>query len=217
MPRSSLLARATAAAALFILPIASASAAQAAPQRSSEQIALSVYTAANPEAAFNSLSPAEQKTFAARMKTWTSTETFSGQAVPSPPTPAEQKAMTAASTRATTSTAAVAAGGSGCWSQYKYYTWKDLNISTGNTWMTARWCSQLLNITTYSLTGQGGQGNVGVQYDGLGIRPTNRTNYEVRQGQVFKFHIGSAHAEPCMQIRGNAGGGYSFRADCNLS
>ncbi|GAA0604058.1 hypothetical protein HPO96_18405 [Kribbella sandramycini] len=170
----------------------------------SAQIALSVYNAKDPEAAFNQLSPAEQEEFAARMQTWTSEE-VSSEFKQVEPTPEELAAMGPDGARA-----------GGCWQQYKYQKWRDIGMNTGDTWMTAHWCHNGSRITSYRLSDQGGQGKLGIKYEGLGAKYANNVGWEVRQGQTFKFKIGWAHANPCMQIRGGKGL-YSFRANCNMS
>lgn len=181
------------AVAVAVVPIMTSSTASAKTPTRSEAVALSVYNAADPVAALSALSKADQRLFADRMERW-------------------QPVEGASQTRTTAPTAS-----GGCWSQYKYYSWYDVGIKTGDTWMTANWCSNGSTITSYSLTGQGGQGYKGIQYNGLGDRYVSNVGWEVRQAQVFKFSILFAHANPCMQIRGGKTGLYSFRANCNLS
>lgn len=173
--------------------------------RSSEAIALSVYGSADPQEAIAALSPTEVEAMAARIDSWTAVESAS-LTWKTKPTAAETAAMGGA----------VAQAAGGCWSQYKYYKWYDLWINTGDTWMTAHWCSNGSSITSYSLSNRGGQGYKGIAYQGLGGTYRSNVGWEVRQAQSFKFSVLWANANPCMQIRGGRTGLYSFRANCNL-
>lgn len=191
-------------AAAFTALAAVAPNASAAAEPSSDEIAAAVYASSDVPTAFAALTPDQQATFAARMSNWVAeeVETRTSQVQPDA---AELKAM----------------GGSkvagGCWYQYRYHKWKDLGINTGDTWMTARWCSSGGRMTSYKLTDQGGQGKKGIKYEGLGGAYYLNVNWEVRMAQSFKFSVVWANANPCMQIRGGGTGLYSYRADCNLS
>jgi hypothetical protein len=170
---------------------------------SSDEIAATVYNAPDAAAAFEALPADQQAVFVERMDHWTAEE-GSGEIVKRAPTAEEKAAM---------GPDAVTAGG--CYSQYKYYKWKDVWINTGDTWMTANWCHNGSRVTSYNLRNQGGQGKKGIKYEGLGGQFANNVGWEVRQAQTFKFSIKWANANPCMQIRGG-NGLYSFRANCNL-
>ena len=208
------------AVVVVLLPATAASA--SAPVLSSEATALSVYQSSNPAAAFAALPAAQQRAFADRMSTWTAVE-FQTRTWKRTPTAQEMKAMGTARASTRTSPAQHATGSAdlalagGCWSQYKYHKWYDLGLNTGDTWMTAHWCSNGSSITSYSLSNRGGQGYKGIEYKGLGGTYRSNVGWEVRQAQSFKFSVLWANANPCMQIRGGRTGLYSYRATCNLS
>ena len=169
----------------------------------SEQLALEVYLAPDPAAAMAALDPGEVAMLAERVSGWTAVE-VAGEPVKRMPTAKEKSAMGAA-----------AAGGI-CWVHARSYTWYDLGVNTGETWMTANWCGNNNGITSYSLGNRGGQGYNGVSYKGLGAYSANNVGWEVRQAQVFKFGIGFVNTSPCMQIRSGKTGLTSFQPNCNL-
>lgn len=169
----------------------------------SDQLALEVYLAADPAAAIAALDEDEVAMLAARVDGWTAVE-VAGEPVKRMPTAKEKVAMGAA------------AAGVTCWVHGRSYKWYDLGVNTGETWMTATWCGNGSNITSYALVNRGGQGYNGVSYKGLGAYTANNLGWEVRQAQVFKFSIAFASANPCMQIRSGKTGLTSFQANCNL-
>lgn len=193
----------SAAGAGVALCMVTAGLATAAGPPTSDEIAAAVYSAPDAAVAFAALSADQQAVFAARLANWTSKEVGSGPVVKRAPTTQE---------RAEAGPTALTA----CWSQYKYYKWYDAGLNTGDTWMTANWCSNSSRITSYSLSGRGGQGIAGIRYLGLGGTYVRNVGWEVRQGQQFRFSIAGAHFNPCMQIRGGRTGLYSFRNNCNL-
>ncbi|NEA35743.1 hypothetical protein [Streptomyces sp. SID13031] len=170
---------------------------------SSDEIAQSVYSAPDAAIAFAALSEHQQVMFAARTSQWKAVEVETRTSKVTP-TKQQLKAMGPST----------AAGG--CWYVYKYHDWYDVWIKTGSTWMTATWCSNGSTITSYNLSGQGGQGYKGIKYEGLGSKYVHNVGWEVRQAQQFKFNLGWANFNPCMQIRGGATGLYSFQPHCNL-
>ncbi len=178
--------------------------AQAEDQLTSEQLALSVYLAADPAAVIASLDEGELAMLAARVSSWTAVEVV-GEPVKRLPTVQEKSGLGAA------------AAATSCYSYKRTYKWSDLGVNTGETWMTANWCGNNNGITSYSLTNRGGAGNNGVSYQGLGAYSVNNVGWEVRQAQVFKFSFAWTSATPCMQIRGGKTGSTSFQPNCNLS
>ncbi len=173
----------------------------------SESIAQRVYNADDPTTTLESLSPTERRLFAQRLESdWTSVRT-EYRLVLRAATPTEASHMAGIAERAA----------SKCYSQYEYRKWYDLTVNTGDTWMTAHWCSNGTKITSYRLSGQGGQGYKGITYSGLGSRTTKDVGWEVRQAQQFKFSIWILGAQPCMQIRGGATGKYSSKGSCDLT
>lgn len=176
---------------------------------SPEEVALSVYTADDPVQAARDLTRTEAAMLADRMAaSWTSVVT-EVKLVERAPDPQELESLEA--------TSYVTTAAAKCYSQYEYRKWYDLAINTGDTWMTAHWCSNGSKITSYRLSGQGGVGYKGITYTGLGSRSTRDMGWEVRQAQQFKFTLWLLGAMPCMQIRGGATGKYSSQGSCNLS
>lgn len=113
--------------------------------------------------------------------------------------------------------AAPAATASGCWQQYKYVEWYDFGIHDGNTWMQLNWCASGGTVTSHTVTNVGGQGLGGVSYAGVIGTGATSVGWEVRSFREFKFTLGGAAANPCMQLRGGATGLYSYRSTCNRS
>ncbi len=201
------------ATALVFSATANASAVSTEDGPSSDEIAELVYSSSDPEATFESLPEDQQKLFAERVNHWTAVEVES-TLTEREPTAEEAEAI--AQANAADGSAAAAAAAGRCWSQYKYHQWWDFGTNTGDTWMTAHWCSNGSRITSYRLSNQGGAGKVGHSYAGLGGKYSNDVGWEVRQAQVFKFTFLKVTANPCMQLRTGRTGLYSFRDNCNL-
>lgn len=109
-------------------------------------------------------------------------------------------------------------GGAGCWQKYVYHEWHDFGIHDGNSWIQLNWCNDLYGkVTSQSVTNAGGQGLGGVGYGGVIGSGSRVISSQVRAFREFKFTLAGVSANPCLQIRGNAGGSSSTLTTCNLS
>ena len=183
--------------------------------RDVKAVVQSVFASPNPEAAVSALSGQEKASFIASFSNLT-TDSLVGPALPA--TSLGVSPRLGVSTLLTApGTAIVPMAASGCWYQYVFTSWYDLEIHTGDTWMQLNWCSNGSSVTSYYSSNMGGAGFNGVSYDGIIGQYSNNLGWEVRYAVGYKFHIGPAVANPCMQIRGGATGLYSYQSNCNLS
>ena len=183
-------ALATSAQAATVAPAAAKLAAEKA-------VVAKVATAANPQAAFQSLSPSEQALYADSLTHLTVTTIASGGgALPASPGVANR---------------------GGCWYHYQFDSYSDLTFHTGDTWMQLNWCSNGPSITSYHTSNIGGRGASGNRY--LGVVGQNHLNagWEIRAYVEFHFTFYGMDAYPCMQIRGGHTGLYSQSRTCNLN
>lgn len=183
--------------------------------RDVKAVVQSVFASPNPEAAISALSGQERAFFIASFSNLT-TDSVVGSALPATSL-GVSSGLGASTLLGAAGNAIIPTAASGCWYQYVFTSWYDLGIHTGDTWMQLNWCSNGFSVTSYYSSNMGGAGFNGVSYDGIIGQYSNNLGWEVRYAVGYKFHIGPAVANPCMQIRGGATGLYSYRSSCNLS
>ena len=142
---------------LLVVQLVGISRAIAKPVTDTERVVYAVLLAQDPQAAFLSLSSADQKVFAESLKHQTTETTSQGGTLEL--TSAERAAMHQASPAGVS--AAVATAASGCWWHYNYTDYYDLGLHTGATWMQLNWCSSNGSITSWSIPVAGGRGYTG--------------------------------------------------------
>ena len=199
-----ILARITALVGALMVFAALATSAQAAPAAppagniaAVSAVVAKVHGAANPQAAFDALSPSEQALYADSLTHLTATTIASGGG-------------------SLPATGAAARGG--CWYHYQFDSWSDLWIHDGDTWMQLNWCSNGSSITSYHISNTGGRGANGVTYKGVQGHGYLNAGWEVRAYVEFHFNFfGRLDAYPCMQIRGGRTGLFSQSRTCNLN
>lgn len=183
--------------------------------RDVKAIVHSVFASSNPEVAISALSAPEMALFIDSFSHLTS----DSYVTPNLPTSSSNGGLGLVAPATLTSTRAVVIpmATAGCWYHYEFKSWYDFGIHTGDTWMQLNWCSNGSTITSYYPSNLGGSGDSGVSYDGITGYYQNNLGWEVRYAVGYRFHIGLAVANPCMQIRGGATGFYSYLSSCNLS
>jgi hypothetical protein len=185
--------------AVLAVLVTTAATAQAAPDTATvqRQAVGTVLTAADPTAAYTSLSAPQQALFRESLQHIVGVTTVSEGSSPQ------------------------LAAASGCWYRYWYTTWSDLGYTEGATWMTLNWCGNGKSVTSHSLGAHGGKSlSPGFSYQGIASTGGLGVGWEYRQYVEYAFHVGigpiNTTLNPCMQIRGGAGGLYSERKSCNL-
>lgn len=90
-----------------------------------------------------------------------------------------------------------------CWSPYWYQKWTDFGVHTGDTWFQLHFCGEALEVVEENVQVVGGQGVGGNSYDGVIGQGSdyfgNASEFHIYR--EFKFHVGPAVANPCMQFQ----------------